>query len=199
MSSFTRRRILAGALAATALPQDAAAVPRRYRIDPADAEIRFIFIANGTAQPGTAPLSRADLKIDPARLEASTADVTADLTRVRAGLVLVTQALKGADMLDTARHPTARFRSTGVRLGAAGRLSDGAIITGGLTLRGVTRPLRLDASVYRPPGTAPDDLDLLDVRLGGRISRGAYGISGFADLVDDTVRLDIRVRIRAAG
>jgi len=199
MQPISRRRILTAAIAAAGLPRMIAAAPRTYRIDPEDAEIRFIFSAAGTPQTGTAPLTRATLRIDTANLQASTAEVTADVSRARAGLVLVTQAMKAPEMLDTDRHPTALFRSTGVTLGASGRLSDGAVIRGDLTLKGVTRPIRLDAAVFRPPGSAPDDLDRLEARLTGRISRSGFGISGFADLVDDAVGLDIRARIRAAG
>lgn len=198
MPSLTRRRSLIGALAAAALPRTAWSAPRRYRIAPEEAEIRFIFTAGGNPQTGTAPLSRADLRIDPQNLQASTAEVTADVSRAKAGIFLVTQAMKAPEMLDAAHHPTARFRSTGVTLGAAGRISDGAVIEGDLTLRGVTRPVRLDAAIYRPPGSAPDDLDRLEAHLTGRISRSSFGVSGFPEMVADTVGLDIRVRIRAA-
>ncbi len=197
MPQFTRRRMLTGALATVVLIRPAAAAPRRYRIAPDEAEIRFLFTANGITQSGTAPLSRADLTIDPSNLQASTAEVTADVSAARAGLAIITKVMKGAEVLDTARHPTASFRSTGVRLGASGRLSDGAVIEGDLTLKGVTRPVRLDAAVYRPAGSAPDDLDRLEAQLTARISRSSFGISGYPDLVDDTVGLDIRARIQA--
>jgi polyisoprenoid-binding protein YceI len=196
---ITRRDVLAGVLATTTLPRIVSAAPRNYRIAPEEAEIRFIFTANGTEQSGTAPLSRADLRIDPDNLQASTAEVTADLSRVRAGIILVTQALKSPSMLDTAHYPVARFFSTGVTLGSSGRLSDGATIRGDLTLKGLTRPVRLNAAVHRPPGTAPDELDQLQARLTGQISRKSYGISDFPAFVDDTVGLDIRVKIRAAS
>lgn len=201
MPKLTRRqtltRTLTGALAAATLGGTARAAPRRYAIIPEDAEIRFIFTANGTEQIGVAPLLRADLRIDPDNLTASTAQVDADVSQARAGLIMITQALKGPDILDTARHPTARFRSTGVTLGATGRLSDGATITGDLTLKGATRPVRFDAAIYRAPGSSPDDLDRLEAHLTGRISRGSFGIAGYSAMVDDTVGLDIRVRIRA--
>lgn len=197
MPSLSRRRILVAALAAATWAQTASTAPRRYAIIPEEARIRFIFTANGTPQTGTAPLSRADLRIDPANLRSATAEVAADVSRAQAGLILVTRALKAPEMLDTARYPTATFRSTGVTLGASGRLSGGATISGDLTLKGTTRPIRFDAAVYRPPGSAPDDLDRLEAHLTGRISRSSFGISAYPALVDDAVDLDIRVRIRA--
>ena len=123
--------------------------------------------------------------------------MTADLTAARTGLIFATQAMKSASVLDTERFPTARFRATRVTLGRSGRLSEGAALDGDLTLRGITRPVRFDAALFRPPGSAPDDLSLLDIRLRGAISRTAFGAAGYPDLVADGVGLDIRARIRA--
>jgi polyisoprenoid-binding protein YceI len=82
-------------------------------------------------------------------------------------------------------------------LGAQGRISEGASIEGQLTLRGVTRPLDLDAVLSRPAGSAPDDLSVLTIRLTGRLSRSAFGATGYPQMVADEVELDIRAEIRA--
>lgn len=202
MTGPTRRSLLRAALAAPALalgapgtPANAAAQP--YALDPGDAAIRFTFDLGGIAQSGTAPLASADITLDPQDLSAARADVTADLSRARTGLILATEAMKSAAVLDTDAHPVARFRSSRVILGRAGRISEGAALEGVLTLRGVTRPVRFDASLFRPPGSAPDDLTRLDIRLRGMISRADFGAVGFAGLVADAVGLDIAAKIRA--
>lgn len=100
-------------------------------------------------------------------------------------------------MLDAGNHPIVRFRSTRIRLGAKGRISEGARIEGDLTLRGVTRPISLNAVLSRPSGSAPDDLSVLFVDLDGQLSRASFGASGYPDLVADTVELDIHAEIRA--
>ena len=52
--------------------------------------------------------------------------------------------LRGPDLFDAERHPVARYRVA--RLGAAN--TDGQVaLDGTLTLRGVSRPLRIDAQL----------------------------------------------------
>lgn len=196
---LTRRTVLQAALATPALALPANAAPRPYALDPSAATIRFTFDLNGIAQSGTAPLQSADIRLDPQNLSAAQAEVTADLTRARTGLIFATDAMKSASVLDTARHPLARFRSTRVVLGRDGRISNGAILEGRLSLRGVTREIAFDARLYRLPGTVPDDLTVLDIRLTGAIARSDFGATGFADLVADTVGLDITAKIRATS
>ncbi len=196
-SPFSRRAVLFAALATPALSLPARAAPRPYTIASGSAQIEFLFDLNGFTQRGTAPLSRADLRIDPDKLTASTADVRADISRAQTGLIFATQAMKSESVLHTDTFREARFRSTRVILGRDGRISDGAALEGQLTLRGVTKPIRLEASLFRPKGSAAGDLSVLDIRLRGAISRAAFGAVGYPKLVTDRVGLDIRARIEA--
>ncbi|MEL6240553.1 MAG: YceI family protein [Pseudomonadota bacterium] len=191
-----RRDLLAALCVLPAVPSWA--TPTRYAIGPGGARIRFDFNLMGGIQSGTVPLANADLRIDPERLSASTADVTADVRRARTGLFFATEAMKSEGVLDAQNHPTASFRSTRVILGSGGRISDGGALEGDLTLRGVTRPVRFEAAIYRPRGTAPTDLSRLSVLLKGSVDRFAFGASGYPDLVGPNVGIDIQVDIAAA-
>ncbi|MEL6450725.1 MAG: YceI family protein [Pseudomonadota bacterium] len=192
-----RRRLLALGLAALATPSLAA--PRPYRLGGAGATITYTFTLNGNPVTGTVPVDSANLRIDPSDLVASTADVTADVRRARTGFVFATEALKSASVLDARAFPLARFQSTAVRLGAGGRISDGATVDGLLTLRGQTRPVRFAADIFRPRGSAPDDFSALTVALKGAVNRNDFGASGYADLVEDRVGIDINAEIVAAS
>lgn len=192
-----RRHVLALGLAAIAAPTWAA--PRPYKLGGAGATITYTFKMEGTPVKGTVPIDRATLQIDPNNLEASTADVTADVRRARTGLIFATEALKSRSVLAAADFPLARFQSTRVTLGANGRISDGATLEGMLTLRGVTKPVRFDAQLFRAPGTAADDISALRVILNGRINRTDYGAVGYPELVADTVDIEIDANIRATG
>ncbi len=198
----TRRTFLAtlaaGALFSAALPSDGArAAPIRYDLDPDSTRVQFGFRLAGTRQIGTVPVESADIVIDPANLAASRVDVRLRTARMRTGLFYATQALTGPQMLDVARYPTARFVSTRIRPGAEGRLSGGARLRGLLTLKDRTRPVELVAELYRPRGSAPDNLEVLTIRLNGLISRKAFGLTGYADLVPDPVTIEISATIRA--
>ena len=192
-----RRLFLASAIAAMATPGLTA--PRAYVMGPEGATITYTFLLGGAPVKGTVPIDRADLMIDADNLAASTADVTADVRRARTGLLFATEALKSRSVLAAADFPLARFQSTKVILGARGRISDGATLEGMLTLRGVTNPVQFDAQLFRDPGTARDDLRTLRVILNGAVRRSAYGATGFSDLVEDTVEIEIKAQIETTA
>lgn len=194
---ITRRTALMG-LTALAWSPVAAAAPIPYKLDVRASKVGFTFTLSGVAQTGIMPVRAADIVIDPGNLADSKIDVTLDVAGARTGLIFATQALIGAEVLDARTYPTIHFLSDKVHLAQDGRLSGGARIAGMLTMRGVTRPMTLTAAVYRPPGTAPDDLRELSVRLSGQVSRAAFGASGYADLVADTVGINITAVIRQA-
>ncbi|WP_299146290.1 YceI family protein [uncultured Tateyamaria sp.] len=188
-----RRDFLGLSLAALATPTFAA--PRPYTLSGAGATITYTFQLNGAPVKGTVPIDTANLTIDSANLAASTADVTADVRRARTGLIFATEALKSSSVLNAAAFPLARFQSTRIKLGPGGRLSEGAVVDGKLTLRGATRPVRFNASLFRPRGTAPGDFSTLNVKLSGQVNRRDFGATGYADLVDNTVAIAITAEI----
>lgn len=161
--------------------------------------ITYTFLLNGAPVKGTVPVSQADLRVDPKNLGQSTAVVSADVRRARTGLIFATEALKSSSVLDAEKHPNARFRSTSVQLGPGGRLSDGAKLEGDLTLRGVTRRISFDAGLFRVRGSAAEDFSTLTVTLKNRIDRRDFGATGYAELVENTVGIDIRAEITAVG
>lgn len=193
-----RRHLLLCALA-TLAPRTVWAAPTPYSLGSGGATITYTFMLNGAPVKGTVPVSQADLTVDPNNLDKSTALVSADVRRARTGLIFATEALKSPSVLDAQNHPTARFRSTSVKLGPGGRLSNGAMLEGDLTLRGVTRRIRFDAGLFRPRGSSAEDFSTLTVMLKGRIDRREFGATGYANLVDNTVGIDIAAEITAAG
>lgn len=197
------RRTLIASLATLASPVTlalpASARPMRYALDPDAARVGFIYTVSGGEQTGQMPITRADVIIDPVDMAASTVDVVLNPARVRTGFFFATEALKSQSMLDTDQFPDIRFTSTEVQLSSSGRLSDGATLIGDLTVRDITRTVTLEAALFRPRGTAADDLSVLTIILSGAISRSAFGASGYRDLVADTVKLDVEATIRAMG
>ncbi|WP_299654500.1 YceI family protein [uncultured Tateyamaria sp.] len=195
---MNRRHLLICALA-TLTPRPGFSAPTPYRLGTGGATITYTFMLNGAPVKGSVPISQADLRVDPDNLAASTAVVRADVRRARTGLIFATEALKSPSVLDANTHPTASFRSTRVRLGPGGRISDGATLDGDLTLRGVTRPVRFDAGLFRARGSAAGDFRALTVMLKGRVDRRDFGATGYADLVENTVGIDIVAEITSAG
>ncbi|WP_424830791.1 YceI family protein [Ruegeria sp.] len=194
MTGITRRTVLAGLAALPSLrPAQAALIP--YVLAPDETSVGFTFQLSGVAQTGTMPIQAADVQVDTQRLQNSRVDVILNVARARTKLPFARGPMLSPSVLDADRFPTIRFTSTRIQLGPAGRISEGAFITGDLTLRGVTRPITLEAGLYRPPGSSSDALDRLSIRLTGALNRHNFGASGFPDLVQDEVGLNIRAEI----
>ncbi len=167
-----------------------------YALDLDTTDVGFEFCINGIWQTGSMPITSSSIDLDPNRLDATRVSVSLNAAAAKTGFILATRAMTGPEVLDVARFPSISFTSRRIILGPRGRLSGGAQIIGDLTLRGVTRPITLEAELYRPIGSAPNDLSRLDFNLSGSLSRAAYGASGFTTLVKDTVRLTIRASIQ---
>ncbi len=194
MICLNRRQTLSLFLLATLSSQvSAAQVP--YRLDPDATSVEFSYVLSGVPQNGTMPISNADIRIDASQLTNSRVSVSLDVSGARTKLPFARSAMLSRDVLNAAEFPTIRFNSTHISLGADGRLSDGSTITGDLTIRGVTRPITLQASLYRQRGSNPDDLGTLSIRLTGALNRNDFGATGYADLVGELVGLDIRAEI----
>ncbi|MEP4980004.1 YceI family protein [Ascidiaceihabitans sp.] len=190
---------LAGLIPVPFIATRVLAAPKPYVIGPKGAKITYSFLLSGTEHRGTVPVNASQISIDPNNLAASRVEVSADVRRAKTGLIFATEALKSPSMLHAKAHPNARFVTTSVRLGLQGSISKGAVITGDLTLRGVTHSIRFDTSVFRAEGSAAHDLSALTIRMRGSLSRKTFGINGYQDLVADTVRMDIDAEIRVAS
>lgn len=191
------RRVTLSALISLMLASATIAAPTRYRLDKESSRVGFTYSISNTEQSGTMPIQTADITVDPQNLSSASVDIVLRAAGVRTPMFLATEALIGDQILDVAQYPTIHFVSTKVKLAEDGRLSGGAVISGRLTLRDVTRDIDLLADFYRQPGSAIDDFSQLTVRLSGQLNRFDYGASGYAKLVEDIIKLNISVEINA--
>ena len=100
--------------------------------------------------------------------------------------------LKTADFLDTAKHPTASFQATRIRLVDA----DSAEISGKLTLRGVTKSIVILAD-FNQAGVSPVDRKYT-IGFDGhaRIKRSDFGINYGLPLLGDDVTLHFEAEFK---
>ena len=176
----------------TAAPAHAA--PMRYDLDAPRSAIRFEADFGPDRITGAMPVSAADMTLDFANVANSKVSVRLDASQADASFLFAAQALKGPKVLDTRDYPEILFQSTSVR-----KRGNGASVAGDLTIRGVTRPVTLEAAFYRQTGTVPGDLSHLTIHLTGRILRSEFGATGWSDMVGDEVRIDIVARVDLTG
>jgi len=164
----------------------AQARPVSYQLDTARSKVQFTYEFGSKKMKGHMPVISANMQIDLDNMPASSITVTLDAANARAGFLFATQAMKSAAVLNTAKFPEIFFQSTRI----TGNLN-GAVVTGYLTARGVTRLITLKAGLYRQGGTQVGDRDNLAILLTGDISRSAYGAGGYPAYVGDTIHLRI--------
>lgn len=180
--------------AGLSLATPAHAAPIRYTLDAARSSVRFETDFGQDRITGDMPVSAADLTLDFANVANCRVSVSLDTSGAEASFPFAAQALKGPKVLDAGSYPNISFISTSVK-----RNGDGARVNGNITIRGVTRPATLDATIYRQTGTQAGDLAHLTIHLVGRVHRSDFGATGWSDMVGDEVRIDILARIDQAA
>jgi polyisoprenoid-binding protein YceI len=189
---FLRSILLAPALLATA-SHDVAAAPVAYILDVERSMVGFEVDFGSDRIKGSIPVSEAQVVIDFDRVANTSVSVTLDTTRAVASFPFATQAMRGPSVLASAEYPTLSFRSRSVRAEGAG-----ARVTGDITIRGQTRPIALDAQIYRQRGQAEGDRSRMSILLRGTVDRSDFGATGWSDMVGNEVALDILVRVSRA-
>lgn len=149
---------------------------------------------------GISPLSGAIaasggvLELNPASPSTAKVSVTfkvADMSTTAPGF---TQHLLSADLFEAAKYPTASFTSTSVK--ASGRK---ARITGNLTIKGVTKPVTLDAQFFGA-GTNPMSKTLeVGFSATTQIKRSEFSLGyGVPGVTPDQVDLRIAAAFKRA-
>src|SRR5215470_14944382 len=114
--------------------------PGRWQIDPGHTELAFIgrhFMLTKVRGRFTGISGIIEVAED---LSQSTAEVTIDMTSTDSGNHARDEHLRSADFFDTAHHPTATFAGH-----AAHWDGSRGLLEGELTIRGITRPVTLEA------------------------------------------------------
>jgi polyisoprenoid-binding protein YceI len=134
------------------------------------------------------------LKLDPANLAATDLRVTIDTNLVGTLTPALDTHLKSADFLDTAKFPTATFKSTKVTR-TGDRTAD---VTGDLTLHGVTKPVVVHATFNQSGVNFVDKQYSLGFDGKAVIKRSEFGVAGYVPAIGDEVTLQLAAEFKAA-
>ena len=186
--SFRIRSIIAAVL--IVLPSLSFAAPIAYDLNRSGSDIAFKYDFGTVEVKGSVPFRSAEISLDLRNLARSTINVTLDAANAVAGFPFATQAMRGDKVLSVKEFPTISFQSTKIT-----RTSDGAKVTGNITVRDITRPIELNAKFFRQQGTAPEDRDHLAVKLQGQINRNEFGAGGYPSYVGPDLRIEITALI----
>jgi polyisoprenoid-binding protein YceI len=145
MTPATRKLLVTAALAGATLATswsaaaaDAAASVAHYVLDPTKSTLEFTFTQAGAQNKGHFARFPVSFDFSPANLAASRLEVTVEVGSLDTGDEERDGTLRGADLLAVAKFPQAHYLATQITRTAAGFEAAGK-----LTLRGVTRELRV--------------------------------------------------------
>jgi polyisoprenoid-binding protein YceI len=167
------RRIVAvaGIAAPLLLGSVAEAKPGSWKIDPNHSRITFSIRHLFSRVPGNFDTFSGSIQFDPEKPATGSTQIEIDPKSIDTKVERRDNDLRGPDFFDVEKYPTITFRSTGVR-----DLGDGKLqVVGNLTMRGVTKPVTLAATLL---GSGPGMNG--ETRAGfeatGTINRKEFGI-----------------------
>ncbi|SMB28989.1 YceI family protein [Sterolibacterium denitrificans] len=170
----------------------ALAAPETYVIDGSHTFPRFSYSHFGFSTQ----LSRFDKTsgtiVFDKKARTGAVDIVIDTTSVNTGSSAFNEHIQAEDFLDTAKHPTATFKSTRVVF------ADGAdvkpiAIEGNLTLKGVSRPVTLEITSFQNMPHPMRKRDAIGANATTTIKRSDFNAGKYAPNVGDEVRIDIAV------
>ncbi len=116
-------------------------------------------------------------------------DIVIDAKSVDTGYATFNEHIQGEDFLDTARHPTATFKSTRVKF----KGDKPAKIEGELTLKGVTRPVTLTVTSFQAMPHPMLKKNAIGANAHAVVKRSDFNAGKYAPHVGDEVRIDIAI------
>lgn len=134
-----------------------------YTLDRAHSQVGFRIRHMGVAYvPGRFDDFDGTITFDPENIAATQVSATVRMTSVNTSVEARDNHLRSADFFEVEAHPTMTFVSSGVQPTGPNTFR----LTGNLTMKGVTRPVTLDATAAGP---------IVDPRAGSRVGFHAEG------------------------
>jgi polyisoprenoid-binding protein YceI len=129
-----------------------------------------------------------DAKMTSAKEDFSDAvfEFTAEVTSVNTGNERRDNHLRSDDYFAAEKFPTMTFKSTSVKKVSGNNYK----ITGNITMRGVTKPLTLDA-VVRGPIDGRGGKKIVGVKATGTLNRVEFGVGKSGAAADDEVQIKV--------
>lgn len=180
-------RLLAGAALIASNVQFAAAAPETYVIDGSHTYPRFSYNHLGfSTQLSKFNTTTGTVVLDK---EARTAqvDVTIDMTSVDTGFADFNAHIQKPDFLDTAKFPTATFKSTKVEF----KDNAPSALHGDLTIKGITRPVVLTIHKFVAQPHPMKKVDAIGADASVVVKRSEFGAGMYAPAVSDEVTISI--------
>lgn len=159
-----------------------------YSVDPTHGYINLGYSHLGFSRPTIRVTGfQADLTFDADKVENSKVNVSMEANSLDSGVEEFDGHLYGDKWFDVAKFPSITFVSTGVKDNGDGALA----ITGDLTIKGVTKPVTMDAKLNKAGVNPIKKIAALGFSATAAIKRSEWGLGEFAPMVSDAVEISI--------
>lgn len=159
-----------------------------YAVEPSHTQIVFAYDHMGfTNNLGVIAQPTGTLTLDKANPAASKVSIEVPIANLTTGIPALNEHLAKPEFFDAAKFPTATFVSTGVKTDGP----TGATISGNLTIKGITKPVTLDAEFYGAGANPMNKKENIGFVATGTIKRSDFGMGMAVPVVGDAVELKI--------
>jgi polyisoprenoid-binding protein YceI len=184
LTQLTAALVLASAVAAPAF-----AAPETFVVDGTHTFPRFSYSHFGfSTQLSHFNKTTGKIVLDKAA-KTATVDIEIDTKSVDTGYATFNEHIQGEDFLDTAKYPTATFKSSKVVFEGDKPVA----IEGLLTLKGITKPVTLTVSSYKAMPHPMMKKDAIGANAWTVVKRSEFNAGKYAPNVGDEVRIDIAI------
>lgn len=186
-SLFLAAALATAPIAATAAP---------YVLDKSHAHVTFSVDHLGfSSVHGQFRSFDATIDFDPGNVEATRVNFTIDAASVDTFWEARDKHIRSKDFFDVANHPTITFTTTSVTPTGA----ESADVTGDLTMRGVTKPITLKATLNKlGPSPFNPAKTIAGFTVEGEIDRTEFGVSYAAPAVSAIVPIRLEMEMSPA-
>lgn len=183
------RKIAATFALAAALAAPAVAAPETYVLDSAHSYPRFSYNHFGYSTQVSRFNKTTGKIIYDKEAKIASVDIVIDTTSVDSGFPVFNEHLRSEDFFDTAKYPTATFKSTKV-------IFEGdkpSAIEGKLTIKGISKPVTLTVTTFHAMPHPTNKKDAIGANAFTTVKRSEFNAGKYAPNVGDEIRIDLGV------
>ncbi len=183
----TFNQVLSAAALTAAFATSAFAAPVTYGAEPNHTYANFSYNHQGLSTQISKFSKTSGTVVYDKAAKTGSVDITIDMTSVDTGSGLFNGHIQGADFLDTAKFPTATFKSTKV-------VFDGdkpAAIEGNLTIKGITKPVTLKVTHFVNMEHPMAKKDAIGANASTVIKRTEFNAGKYAPYVGDELTITV--------
>ena len=165
----------------------ALAAPETYRVDPNHTFVHFSYNHLGLSTQLSRFNALSGTVILDQEAQTGSADITIDTKSVDTGSKLFNEHIQDPDFLDTAKYPTAQFKSTKVIF----KDDRPVTVEGDLTIKGVTKPVTLEVNHFVNMLHPMAKKQALGADASVVIKRSEFNAGKYAPFVGDDVTITV--------